>query len=106
MKFLAALIAGAIGTTALAQEGTFPCRITDGGRLDQAATCEVETDGPILQVFGTITENGVMFTALDSGDGTGLLIGAGTFFLAQGDVTTEDGSMSWANGYIVEYDAR
>lgn len=100
---LAALSAAA----AVAQDQpAVPCTITDGNQLDAAATCEVLREDPVTEFKGTIEENGAKFTAVANADeGTGVLIGAGTFFLADGELETiEDGKLAWPNGYVVILD--
>ena len=87
---------------ALGQETAIPCTITDGSDLNQTALCEVLDEGASLEFIGTIEENDVMFVSLaDRYAGTAILIGAGTFFLAQGEAEITDTAMVWPNGYAV-----
>ena len=87
-----------------AQDGTADCTISDGDRLDAAALCTVIDDGATVEYMGTIEENDAMFTAvINLEEMSGLLIGAGTFFLADGPIeSTEEGIFQWPNGYVLE----
>lgn len=104
MRAIAALALLLAAAPAAAQEiTTVACTIADGGRLDAPATCGYFEDGPILDIKGTLTENGTRFTAIvDNSKSSGLLIGAGTYFLADGPIETgAAGTFVWENGYAI-----
>jgi hypothetical protein len=86
-----------------AQEEQVPCTLTDGGQLDAAAQCEIIEDGDTVEYIGTLDENDVNFVAvINPAEGTGLLIGAGTFFLADGALdSAEAAQFTWPNGYVL-----
>ena len=76
-----------------------PCTITDGGQLETRASCTILDEDTSLEFTGTLEENDVPFIALAEPDaGTALPIGAGTFFLAEGEAEIFDTAMVWPNG--------
>ncbi|WOI58296.1 hypothetical protein [Palleronia sp. LCG004] len=74
----------------------------DGNTVEQAASCEIVDDGATFEFLGTIEENDVNFIALaNREEDTAFLIGAGTFFLIDGEAEVSDDAVVWPNGYAV-----
>lgn len=57
----------------------------------------------VVSVRGTVEENGQKYTAVvDNNKGEGVLIGAGTFTLADGELAKNEANLvSWPNGYVL-----
>ena len=82
------------------------CDISFAGKLYATGPCKVVVrDNIYTTIKGKNTENGVTFNLLaDENKGTALLMGAGTYPLADGQVETNvDGvTYRWPNGYIFD----
>ena len=61
-------------------------------------------DGAVVAVKGNVEENGQRYTAVvDNQKNSGVLIGAGTFTLADGELATnEDTFIEWPNSYALK----
>ncbi|PZX17110.1 hypothetical protein LX81_01742 [Palleronia aestuarii] len=85
---------------------TVDCTLTildfDGDTVEQAASCEIVDDGATFEFLGRLEENDVAFIALANRDErTAFLIGAGTFFLVDGQADVSNDAVIWPNGYAV-----
>ena len=92
------------GGTALAQEEfEARCTLTYKDSVNVEGPCSIFQEGAIVRIKGTAEENGQKYIAIiDNGKNEGLLIGAGTFTLADGKLTTnEDTRVTWPNGYVL-----
>ncbi len=80
------------------------CTLTHGAIVNIEGPCEFFQEGDIVNIQGSAVENGVTYIAtIDNGKNEGLLIGAGSFDLAQGKLTkNEANEMVWPNGYILK----
>ena len=107
--FLAAAFIG-LPAAATAADNTdigFNCTLTYKGKIYAQGPCEAKTysEAKQLVISATVPENGVAYTAtLSEERGTGLLLGAGTFVLADGPVETLTAGASyiWENGYALD----
>ena len=82
------------------------CDISFEGKVYATGPCKVVVrDNTFTSIKGKNTENGVSFSLVaDENKGTALLMGAGTFPLANGKVETNvDGvTYRWPNGYTFD----
>ncbi len=92
------------GGTAVAQEEpTGQCTLTYKDSVNAKGPCSILVDGAIVRVKGLAEETGQRYIAIiDNSKDEGLLIGAGTFTLADGKLATnEDHKVVWPNGYVL-----
>ena len=83
------------------------CILSYKGRIYAQASCE----GTILnklvtEIKGIVPENGVSYQAIiNDKKRTGVLLGAGTFVLADGPLeeTTAGALYVWSNGYAIDF---
>lgn len=75
--------------------------------FDYPGSCTLLIEEPIITIKGTVEENGQEYTAIiDNSQNTGLILGAGTFLLADGELTeNETNRVSWPNGYTILFEA-
>ena len=105
-----ALAAGgfaALGGTAFAQEEQAArCTLTYKESVNASGPCTIRQEDPITSIKGTVEENGQTYIAvLDKSKGEGLLIGAGTFTLADGKLAEfETDKAVWRNGYVLTFE--
>ena len=82
------------------------CEISFRGDVYASGPCKVLVrDNTFTSIKGKNTENGVSFNLVaDETKGTALLMGAGTFVLADGKVETNVGGVTyvWDNGYTFD----
>ncbi len=80
------------------------CTLTHGTIVNIEGPCEFFQEGDIVNVQGTAEENGVKYIAtIDNSKNEGLLIGAGTFDLAQGKLDKNEATeVVWPNGYVLK----
>jgi|GEM_PF-6857738 hypothetical protein len=92
------------GTLAPAQEElSGRCTLTYKASVDATGPCTVLVDEPVVTIKGIVEENGQKYIAvIDNIKNEGLLIGAGTFALADGPLATNDtNKITWSNGYVL-----
>jgi len=109
MKFkmvIAALCIASGNVSAEKVEVDMECEISFMGKVYASGPCKVVVrDNVYTSIKGKNSENGVSFNLVgDENKGTALLMGAGTFPLADGKVQTNVGGMtySWPNGYALD----
>ena len=93
-----------LGGSAFAQQKqSARCTLTHKTSVNVEGPCIVLEEGSIVEVQGTAEENGQTYiAAIDNGKATGLLIGAGTFTLADGELAeNEMQKVVWPNGYVL-----
>ena len=98
------ILAALGGSTVFAQEElTARCTLTHKPSVNAKGPCTILQEGSIVSVKGTVEENGQKYTAIiDNSKNEGLLIGAGTFDLANGKLTKNDSTeVVWPNGYVL-----
>ncbi len=99
------VILASLGSTAFAQqELTARCALTYKSSVNVEGPCTILQEDPIVRIKGTAEENGQRYIAIiDNSKNEGLLIGAGTFTLADGKLTkNETYEVSWPNGYVLK----
>ena len=71
--------------------------------IDANGPCTVYQVKNIASVKGIVSENGQRYIAtIDNDKNEGLLIGAGTFTMADGKLSTNDATkVVWPNGYVL-----
>jgi hypothetical protein len=91
------------GASAEKPEVTGRCTLTYEPSVNAEGPCTVTREGAIVTIRGTVAENSQEFVAvIDNSKDEGLLIGAGTFTLADGALDrNEEFEASWPNGYIL-----
>jgi hypothetical protein len=103
---ISALIAACCGT-AVAQEVTLQgrCHLTFEKTVNAKGPCTVHQVGATVSIKGTVEENGQQYLAIINNDkNTGLLLGAGTFTLADGPLASnKSDKVSWPNGYVLKF---
>ena len=84
------------------------CALTYKTSVNAEGPCSVLQKGPVVAVKGTVEENGQKYNAvIDNNKGEGVLIGAGTFTLADGKLEkNEEKLVSWPNGYVLKIDLK
>lgn len=107
-KIITLVLATALPLTALADKVELEqeCTISYKGKTYVSGPCTlVVRDQKFVSIKGTNRENGVTFNLIgDEDKGTALLMGAGTFVLAEGEVKTNTAgaTYSWPNGYALQ----
>jgi hypothetical protein len=85
------------------------CTLKYKTSVDAKGPCTVYQNKNMVSIKGTVEENGQKYIAtIDNSKNEGLLIGAGTFTLADGKLAKNEASKAtWPNGYIltIELDA-
>ena len=105
-------VAGTVlGGTALAEEKLKlegRCALTYKTSVNAEGPCTILQESPVVSVKGTVEENGQKYIAIDNNNkGEGVLIGAGTFTLADGKLAkNEMKEASWANGYVLQIELK
>lgn len=96
-------------STTVAQEKltarcTLTYKINNILSVNAEGPCTFFQNGDIVNVQGTVEENGQTYIAnIDNRKNEGLLIGAGTFTLAHGKLTkNESTEVIWPNGYVLK----
>ena len=106
VMLFATLIASSSATFADKLELDMQCEISFEGKVYVGGPCKVVVrDNTFTSIKGKNAENGVSFNlVVDETKGTALLMGAGTFPLANGRVETNVGGMTyrWRNGYALD----
>jgi len=79
------------------------CTLKYKNSVDAKGPCTVYQDKNIASVKGIVSENGQKYLAtIDNDKNEGLLIGAGTFTMADGKLSTNDATkVVWPNGYVL-----
>ncbi len=102
------LLAALCSTASAQEKQTAQCTLTykiqDMLSVDAKGPCTFFQEGDIVNVQGTVEENGQTYIAnIDNGKNEGLLIGAGTFTLAHGKLAkNEPTEVVWPNGYVLK----
>ena len=102
------LLAALCSTASAQEKQTAQCTLTykiqDVLSVDAKGPCTFFQEGDIVNVQGTVEENGQTYIAnIDNGKNEGLLIGAGTFTLAHGKLAkNEPTEVVWPNGYVLK----
>ena len=82
------------------------CTLSYKGRIYAQGPCEMTViDKKVTDLKGTVAENGLNYTAIiNESEHTGLLLGAGTFVLADGELDRSPAAAlyAWPNGYAVD----
>jgi len=88
-------------TSGIKLSGT--CKLVNKPVVDASGPCSVLQEGAVVSVQGTVAENDRHYIAtIDNDKNTGLLIGAGTFLLADGELSkNETFEVRWPNGYVL-----
>ena len=105
----APIILTALCSNAVAEEDvTAQCALTYKSSVNAKGPCTIFTAESIVRIRGTVEENGQLYTAIiDSSKNTGLLIGAGTFTLADGQLSkNEPNEANWPNGYVLKIERK
>jgi hypothetical protein len=109
LVILAPLVA-AIGGAAFAQNLTLTrqCQLSYKDSVNAKGTCTVRQTGDTVTVSGTVEENGQKYVAIiTNSKNEGLLMGAGTFTLADGRLASnQPDSVRWPNGYVLSFNVR
>ena len=89
------------GVSAAPQPKDAHCTLTYKATVNAEGPCTFFEEGAIASIHGTVAENGQTYIAtIDNSKGEGLLIGAGTFALADGKLEKNDMFLvRWPNGY-------
>jgi hypothetical protein len=98
------VVFAAIGGTAFAQEDVEArCTLTYEESVDVEGPCSILEEGQIVRIKGTAEETGQVYIAsIDNGKDEELLIGAGTFTVADGKLAkNEETKVVWPNGYVL-----
>ncbi len=104
----AALLALLCSTASALEKQTAKCTLTykidNILSVNAAGPCTFFQEGDIVNIQGTVEENGQTYIAtIDNGKNEGLLIGAGTFTLAHGKLAKNSPTeVIWPNGYILK----
>lgn len=71
--------------------------------MNAVGPCSILQEGTLVSIHGTASENGQSYHAtINSDTNTGLLIGAGTSPLADGELSkNEPLEVRWPNGYVL-----
>ncbi|OEU48162.1 MAG: hypothetical protein BA862_05675 [Desulfobulbaceae bacterium S3730MH12] len=102
------LVAALCGTAVAQEKQTARCTLTykidNMLSVNAEGPCTFFQTGDIVNVQGTVEENGQTYIAnIDNSKNEGLLIGAGTFTLAHGKLTkNESTEVVWPNGYVLK----
>jgi len=99
-----AILFAALGSAAFAVEKeTASCTLTYKESVNVEGPCTFFTQEKIMDIQGIAEENGQKYLAvIDLGKKQGLLIGAGTFTLADGKLAKiETDKWTWPNGYVL-----
>ena len=90
------------------QDLTAQCALTYKSSVNAKRPCTIFTAESIIRIKGTVEENGQLYTAIiDNSKNTGLLIGAGTFTLADGQLSkNEPNEVNWPNGYVLKIERK
>ena len=94
----------ALGGSAFAQqEHKARCTLTYKESVNAKGPCTFFEEGAVVDIKGTVEENGQKYIAvIDNNKNEGLLIGAGTFTLADGKLAkNEMKEVRWPNGYVL-----
>lgn len=91
--------------TAFAAEMSGDCTLKRHSTVVGKGSCEANQNGDVVAIKGTIEENGQKYSAvIDNNKNTGVLIGAGTFPLADGELAKNEATkVVWPNGYKLKF---
>ena len=91
------------GVSAAPQPKDAHCTLTYKTSVNAEGPCTFFEEGAIASIHGTVAENGQTYIAtIDNSKNEGLLIGAGTFTLADGKLEKNDTlKVVWPNGYVL-----
>ena len=94
----------ATGSVSAMEKIEAKCHLTYKKTVDAKGPCTIMDDGKIVSIKGTVEENGQKYTAvIDNAKNEGLLIGAGTFGLADGKLEKNEAlEVVWPNGYMLK----
>jgi hypothetical protein len=103
LTLAAGLAAFGGSTLAAPEQHEGRCTLTYKASVNAAGPCTYFEEGPIASVHGTVEETGQTYIAtIDNSKNEGLLIGAGTFTLADGKLEKNDMlDVRWPNGYVL-----
>lgn len=94
-------------STAFAQEVelTGRCHLTYKNSVNAKGPCTIHQVGETVTIKGTVEENGQKYLAIiNNGKNEGVILGAGTFTLADGKLATnKSDEVSWPNGYVLKF---
>ena len=102
------ILAALSGTAFAAEDLKAHCTLTYKGAATAEGPCKILEEGSIVRVKATVNENGQTYIVIiDNSKNTGLLIGAGTFTVADGELSKNEATeVSWPNGHVLKVDLK
>ena len=102
------ILAALSGTAFAAEDLKVHCTLIYKDVVTAEGPCKILEEGSIVRVKGMVEENGQTYIAIiDNSKNTGLLIGAGTFTVADGKLSkNEVTEVSWPNGHVLKVDLK
>jgi hypothetical protein len=100
------ILLAALNSIAFAQEEvvTARCALTYKASVNTEGPCTIRSVDSIVNIKAAVEENGQKYIVIiDNSKDEGLLIGAGTFTLADGKLSSNGkNEVRWPNGYVLK----